>query len=117
MKTETGPGLSGRAAGFAVSSAGAGAPNAGVSVSEAPTSGALLASSAKVHACWAALSASICAIAGAAGARFGANSRGCEISTGATSPRAMITRTPSLVVLHNCRAKASGRRMQPCEAG
>ena len=51
------------------------------------------------------------------GSRLSVNSRACENGAGAASPRVMITRAPSLEVPHNCLAKASGRRMQPCEAG
>ena len=47
---------------------------------------------------------------------FGANSRACLISSGATSSRVMITRAPTLVVPHRRSAKLSGSRMQPCEA-
>ena len=57
------------------------------------------------------------AIRGSAGFGFGANRTGCAKSTGASSGRAMITRTPSLVVGHSRAANSVGRRMQPCEAG
>src|SRR5215471_18877026 len=53
---------------------------------------------------------------GSAGSRLSVNKRSLEIATGVTSPCVMITRTPSLVMPHICRANAPGRRMQPCDA-
>ena len=54
---------------------------------------------------------------GSAGSRLSVNKRSLEIATGVTSPCVMMTRTPSLVMPHICRANAPGRRMQPCDAG
>jgi hypothetical protein len=56
-------------------------------------------------------------MADTSGIGFGANSRPWAISTGATSLRAMITRTPSLVRCQRRTAKSPVSRMQPCEAG
>src|SRR5262249_7527520 len=87
METGTGPSLSGRVE--VAGNPSVGIPVLGQSVIEAPRSGVLLASSAKVHAARAASSAWISATGAAS--RFGANSRGCEISTGDGSPWATIT--------------------------
>jgi hypothetical protein len=52
-----------------------------------------------------------------AGFGVGTNSLACSKSTGATSWRDTITRTPSLVTGHSLAAKSCDMRMQPCEAG
>ena len=48
---------------------------------------------------------------------FGANGLGMSISTGATSSRVTITRTPILVTFQSNWANLLVSRMQPCEAG
>jgi len=57
------------------------------------------------------------AIEGSAGLGFGLNKLGCAKSIGASSWRATITRTPSLVTRQSFWAKSCDMRMQPCEAG
>src|SRR5947207_16009415 len=54
---------------------------------------------------------------GSAGAGLIVNKRSFAIGIGVTSLREVMTDTPSLVMPHICRAKDSGSRMQPCEAG
>src|SRR6516165_1892317 len=53
----------------------------------------------------------------AATAGAGVNKRGCENSVGSTGWLVTRTRTPTLVVRKSRLANASGKRMQPCDAG
>src|SRR5262249_26402510 len=53
---------------------------------------------------------------GSAGSRLIVNKRSLEIATGVTSPWAMMTRTPSLVMPHIWRANAPRGGMRPSRA-
>ena len=53
----------------------------------------------------------------AATAGAGVNRRGCENSVGSTGRFVTRTLTPTFVVRKSRFANASGKRMQPCEAG
>src|SRR5262249_35136675 len=92
---------------------------AGVAVSARVAAGAALAESGVdcARRMLAPLVVTLLATAGSAGFGFGTNSLACLNSTGVTSWRETITRTPSWVTGHSLAAKSCDKRMQPCEAG